>query len=234
MTDALRAADSILAKSDMLKEHVKKVANAAKPKPPARSSANISTIVLPTSPNVDKLSFSADKATNGAHAATTTSAKRGRLPKSPDDPPASGKKAKTVSKRSKYLGERVAKVFEQEDETGQPFRQLYFGNIDRYVATADESNPLWHVQYDDDDEEEFDEKDVTSAIKLYAKEKKNDPQYIKEKKNEPKVAKVAAFSPASITEAPAGKGEAPAGNGEAPAGKGEVPAGKGEVPAGKA
>lgn len=187
MKDAQRAVDSLLAKSEKLKEHAKRLAiaearaklPAARPAAAAAAAAsnNISTIVLPTSPTHDKpTSPAAGKASNGS-AAKTTPGKRGRpLLKSPDPPVASGKKAKTAGS---YIGERVAKVFDLEDETGQPFQEIYFGNIDRYVSAADVENPLWHVQYDDDDEEEFDEKDVKASIKLYAKEKKNDPKVIK-------------------------------------------------------
>jgi hypothetical protein len=194
MKESQSVADSLLAKSEKLKEHAKKVAVDAANRPP---------IVRPTPPTVHKLTSPADKATtssmstiqaNGANdsAAKATPVKRGRSPDSSDAP---GKKAKMVEKRSLYLGERVAKVFEQEDETGQPFQELYFGNIDRHVSTSDNENPLWHVQYDDDDEEEFDEKDVKAAIKLYVKEKINDPKL--------QVAKVAASTPE--VPVPAGK-----------------------------
>jgi hypothetical protein len=207
MAEAQRAADSLLAKSEKLKAHTKKLAMkaaaaAAKPKPPPRSpvaaaaaGANISTIVLPTAPAVDKRTSPAGQATmqvSGAHDSMTPSGKRGRPAKSPPNLPVSSKKkAKKVGARTRYLGERVAKVFEQEDEMGQPFQEIYFGTIDQYVATSDDQNPLWHVQYDDDDEEEFDEKDVLASLKFYTKEKKNDPNP-KEDEEPLQVAGVAA------------------------------------------
>jgi hypothetical protein len=211
MTESQRAADSILAKSEKLKEHTKKLAlEAAKPKPPpvrAPAPAVISTIAPQPAPTVDKATVRANgtndekKMRVQADAAKTTPGKRGR-PSTSSVP--SAKKAKTVVKRNVYLGERVAKVFEQEDEMGQPFQEIYFGNIDRYVATSDSENPLWHVQYDDDDEEEFDEKDVKASLKLYIKEKKNDPNPPKDKKLLP-VAKAAGLTPASVGEVSAGK-----------------------------
>jgi hypothetical protein len=77
-------------------------------------------------------------------------------------------------KKTMYLNKRVAKEFQQEDETGEPFTEVYFGTIDSYVSTSDSEHPLWHVQYDDDDEEEYDEKDLKRAIRLYDREKAND------------------------------------------------------------
>ena len=37
-----------------------------------------------------------------------------------------------------------------------------------------------HVQYDDDDEEEFDEKDVKNGLRLYAQHSEKDPSPISE------------------------------------------------------
>ena len=73
----------------------------------------------------------------------------------------------TVKKETgpnKFVGQRIAKYFMD------PNAVLYFGTIDNYTARK----KLWHVKYDDDDEEEYDRNDVREAILLYAKEKDND------------------------------------------------------------
>jgi hypothetical protein len=91
-----------------------------------------------------------------------------------------------------YVNERVAKAFpSQEDDTFE----IYFGTIDGFVASSEDDHPLWHVQYDDDDEEEFDEYDVKKAIRLYLKEKSHDA-------NPQTVTAVAAFAsaPGSFSE----------------------------------
>lgn len=64
----------------------------------------------------------------------------------------------------KFIGQRIAKYFMNPNEV------LYFGTIDNYTA----SKKLWHVTYDDDDEEEYDRNDVREAILLYAKNKDDD------------------------------------------------------------
>lgn len=85
----------------------------------------------------------------------------------------SAKKAKRSSSpapkkkvdETKYINMRVAKEFEQEDDEGQMYNEIFYGTIDAFVGTPD--SPLWHVKYDDDDEEDYDEKDIKKALKLY-------------------------------------------------------------------
>mmetsp|Transcript_4977 Transcript_4977/g.9477 ORF Transcript_4977/g.9477 Transcript_4977/m.9477 type:complete len:533 (+) Transcript_4977:267-1865(+) len=61
-----------------------------------------------------------------------------------------------------FIGSRVAKVFFGD--------QIYFGSIVSY------SEKYWKVVYDDDDIEEFDEKELLAAVKLYDGNRENDPK----------------------------------------------------------
>eukprot|EP00594_Rhizosolenia_setigera_P012803 CAMPEP_0178973692 /NCGR_PEP_ID=MMETSP0789-20121207/21894_1 /TAXON_ID=3005 /ORGANISM="Rhizosolenia setigera, Strain CCMP 1694" /LENGTH=452 /DNA_ID=CAMNT_0020661647 /DNA_START=530 /DNA_END=1888 /DNA_ORIENTATION=- len=58
---------------------------------------------------------------------------------------------------------RIAKYFEGS---------LYFGTVVKFLTKAQ----LWHIVYDDGDQEEFDEKDMKKALDLYESEKASDPK----------------------------------------------------------
>mmetsp|Transcript_2213 Transcript_2213/g.6324 ORF Transcript_2213/g.6324 Transcript_2213/m.6324 type:complete len:734 (+) Transcript_2213:144-2345(+) len=60
-----------------------------------------------------------------------------------------------IEAKFKYMGFRVAKKFEG-------FADIYFGTVVSYDSDA----KLWKIVYDDDDEEEFDEVDLKSALKF--------------------------------------------------------------------
>lgn len=98
--------------------------------------------------------------------------KRGRKMK--EGGPQAKKKAKTTDqatdKRTMYLNKRIAKLFDVEG--GQ---EVFFGTIDR-LATPKEPF-LWHVIYDDEDDEEFDEKDVIEGLKRYQLYRHDDTEY---------------------------------------------------------
>jgi hypothetical protein len=79
-------------------------------------------------------------------------------------------------------GCRVAKKGQVDEMVSEPPSQIYFGTIDGYRVPGGGKCPLWHVQYDDEDGEEWDEQEVILGRSLYASQKKNDP---KEKKNDP-------------------------------------------------
>jgi hypothetical protein len=64
-----------------------------------------------------------------------------------------------------FLEHRIAKVFSGN---------LYFGK----VASYDEEERLFRIIYDDDDTEEFDDRDMRKALRLYNKHKKKDPTII--------------------------------------------------------
>ena len=81
-------------------------------------------------------------------------------------------KPKKASKESpeKYVGHRIAKLFDSPNPDDEGDMVLYFGSIDKYNGET----KLWHVTYDDDDEEEFDFDEVRDGILLWAKNKDDD------------------------------------------------------------
>lgn len=85
-----------------------------------------------------------------------------------------------VSKKSRtakvdplvYVGHRVCKMFPLENEEGIMVDVLFYGTITEYDA----ENKLWQVVYDDDDQEDFDERDMKTAVRLYDENKPGDPK----------------------------------------------------------
>mmetsp|Transcript_7947 Transcript_7947/g.23553 ORF Transcript_7947/g.23553 Transcript_7947/m.23553 type:complete len:147 (-) Transcript_7947:281-721(-) len=68
----------------------------------------------------------------------------------------------------KHIGSRVAKDFDGE---------MYFGKIASYDSDADGvDGGLWHVVYDDGDEEDYEKKELRKSLKLYEKQKGKDPK----------------------------------------------------------
>jgi hypothetical protein len=65
-----------------------------------------------------------------------------------------------------FLNKRVAKWFNDHD--------LYFGTIDA-ISRQDEKETWWHVLYDDEDQEDFDIRQVRRALQDYEKNKGEDP-----------------------------------------------------------
>ena len=72
------------------------------------------------------------------------------------------KKPKSAKQPTDYIGMRVSKYFPD-------YKEIFFGTIDKY------SDGLWNVKYDDSDEEEFDQDDLATYLKHYAKHKADDP-----------------------------------------------------------
>ncbi|CAJ1949318.1 unnamed protein product [Cylindrotheca closterium] len=111
------------------------------------------------------------KATDDNKKQAQSGGKRGR--KSKDGP--QKKKAKggkeTGDKRTMYINKRVAKAFEGPGGEAA----IYFGTIDK--VTQPKEPFYWHVIYDDEDEEEFDEKDILSALRLYQVHRNDDTEY---------------------------------------------------------
>ena len=70
----------------------------------------------------------------------------------------------------KYVGQRIAKYFDDPTDEDPGHQVIYFGTIDKFSN----DNALWHIKYDDDDEEEFDYTEIRAAILLYAKSKNED------------------------------------------------------------
>ena len=62
---------------------------------------------------------------------------------------------------NKYIGQRVAKYFYVR--SSKMNFQLYFGTIDKFSKNS----KLWHVSYDDGDEEEFDFSEISVSMFLW-------------------------------------------------------------------
>ena len=89
----------------------------------------------------------------------------------------SNKKAKPSAKQKKpsvdytanpgqFVKQRVAKDFGDD---------IYFGTIDRFERDDEDANVVyWKITYDDGDLEDFDEKDLRAALKMYDACKHND------------------------------------------------------------
>jgi hypothetical protein len=101
------------------------------------------------------------------------SSKRSRAPSK--GPPAKkirkGNDANGENKKTMYINKRVAKAF--EGRVGES--EIFYGTIDK-ITNAKEPY-YWHITYDDDDEEEFDEQDITKALKLYQTHRADDPKF---------------------------------------------------------
>ncbi|KAG7347509.1 hypothetical protein IV203_016214 [Nitzschia inconspicua] len=78
-----------------------------------------------------------------------------------------GKRRREYNEPEEFLGRRVAKYFDGE---------LYFGTLD-HIASEDKNDPLWHVTYDDDDEEDFEYNQVKAALLLYEEMQSEDPKH---------------------------------------------------------
>jgi len=82
----------------------------------------------------------------------------------------SSPKKKKEDDPKKYIGQRIAKYFDDPTPQDPDHQIIYFGTIDK----VSKDNSLWHIRYDDDDEEEFDFSEIRAAILFYAKNKKDD------------------------------------------------------------
>jgi hypothetical protein len=66
------------------------------------------------------------------------------------------------------LGRRIAKYFGDTE--------VYYGTIDRISIYSRTEPWYWHVQYDDDDQEEFEEAEIDEHLRLYEELKSGDQQ----------------------------------------------------------
>ncbi|CAB9525163.1 Type III pantothenate kinase [Seminavis robusta] len=96
----------------------------------------------------------------------TNSARKRNAAPSKSAPPTKVAKAKTTAKKQNpisHVGLRIAKYFGDE---------VYFGTIKKYIQpTGKKDEDLWHIVYDDDDQEDYDAKDLRKAIALYKSNK---------------------------------------------------------------
>jgi pantothenate kinase type III len=126
------------------------------------------------------------------------SAKRSRAP-SKGGPPAKkirkGNDTNGENKKTMYINKRVAKGF----EGGAGESEIFFGTIDK-ITNAKEPF-YWHITYDDDDEEEFDEMDITKGLKLYQMHRAKDRKF-GELTRAPVAAAPVAAAPVAVAAAP--------------------------------
>lgn len=148
VTDAKKAVASLAEKDDLVKESIekKKVAKKSTPPPPS----------LATEPETATLSVSsASKRPSGEESADS----RKKAKKSPP---------KLTKPKKEYVGDRVAKFFDDDD----PF----FGTIEECWYDSEDDMDLWRIVYDDEDTEDLQEEELLEVLALYEKEKAGDPK----------------------------------------------------------
>ena len=67
------------------------------------------------------------------------------------------------STRHPSVGKRAARRVEGSDSEGLV---AHGGVVERYLAAHEEDGALWHVRYDDGDEEDLDEQELEAALRL--------------------------------------------------------------------
>ena len=84
-------------------------------------------------------------------------------------PPSKVQKVKGARKKEDplfYVGQRVAKYFGTE---------VYFGTVRKFIPpTTKKDVDLWHIVYDDDDQEDYDHKDLRKGLALYKNNQQDD------------------------------------------------------------
>jgi len=73
------------------------------------------------------------------------------------------------------IGKRIARRFG---------KKVHFGTIKKRWEdkSSTQSSPIWHIEYDDEDEEDFDEDELRIGLKLWNKHKKDDTESKTEKR----------------------------------------------------
>lgn len=145
-------------------------------------------------------------------------------------PPEKKAKTKTPSKKQSpfaNIGVRVAKYFGDD---------VFFGTIKRYIEPPSGESDLWHVVYDDDDQEDYDAKDLRKAMALYKQKRSEDKMSVvsgiagvdAENQAKPKPSKGGDAEDVPDSENGDVAAEAPA---EAPTAEGTPAVAEGSVPA---
>lgn len=75
---------------------------------------------------------------------------------------------------SKYVGLRIAKYFDNPTPNSPENQSIFFGTVDKYYLDSDEGEMVYHVRYDDSDEEEFNYEELRDVILLYDENKEDD------------------------------------------------------------
>ena len=68
---------------------------------------------------------------------------------------------------SDYINKRVAKWFDDD---------LYFGIVESISNQGEGGEVWWHILYDDDDQEDFDARQLRKGLKEYEENKSSDPK----------------------------------------------------------
>lgn len=106
--------------------------------------------------------------------------KEGSIAKMVSSPPKGKqgtKRARSTPKKkdhSRYVGLRVAKYFDNPTPDRPENQSIFFGTVDKYYLDSEEDEMVYHVRYDDSDEEEFDLEELREVILLYDKNKEGD------------------------------------------------------------
>jgi hypothetical protein len=92
-----------------------------------------------------------------------------------------------ASSSDDHVGKRVAKKFG---------KKLYFGVIKEKWTEEKDGAAKWHVKYDDGDEEDFNEKELDSALNQYEEKKRWDFKVFPRKPRKPSEKKRKFFDSA--------------------------------------
>jgi hypothetical protein len=82
------------------------------------------------------------------------------------------KKRAQKDSNTSYVGKRIAKPFEVDDDTGRTVTELFFGTVQVYRNKYS----WWNVRYDDGDREDLCEKELNMYLQLYNANQSEDPK----------------------------------------------------------
>jgi len=139
----------------------------------------IATKLLEKSPKVKHHEDTAEERKSQQALTPLSSRESGNKRKELDGPPSddhSSKRAKNSATPKSYprsfVNTRIAKLFGED---------AFFGTVKKYIKPALSTDlELWHIMYDDQDEEDFDAEDMKEAQLLYRNKRKLDPLWVKE------------------------------------------------------
>ncbi len=127
------------------------------------------------------LEGSSDKIRQRKSELDATKAKDGSIEKAvgPEEESRPAKRQKSTPRKKaldpkKYVGQRIAKYFDAPTDDNENNQEIYFGTVERYT----EEDKLWHIAYDDGDEEDFDLNDLKVAVHEYAGRKDEDDKAV--------------------------------------------------------
>ena len=123
------------------------------------------------------LEGSSDKIKQRKTELDATKAKEGSIEKAvgPEEESRPAKRQKSTPKKKsydpkKYVGQRIAKYFDAPTDENEDNQDIFFGT----VASYSEEDKLWHILYDDFDEEDFDATELKEGVQEYAEHKDED------------------------------------------------------------